>query len=91
MISAKRFELCRRLNPAGLINTLLQRGDGGGTDSGNRFNGFRFGVETVETVARHARSRNTPLKQGVNEKTGRKARIKCEIYGTTTQPRLHRP
>ena len=44
-----------------LINTLLQRGVGGGTDSGNRFNDFRLGVETVETVARHARSRTPPL------------------------------
>ena len=38
----------------------------GGRDDQNRFNGFRLGVETVETVPCFAHSMFTQLKQGAN-------------------------
>src|SRR6266487_1894891 len=50
-------------------NTLLQRGVGVWWRGPNRFSGFRQGVETVETVLRRRPAQNTPLKQGVNDKT----------------------
>jgi len=53
-----------------LIDTPLQRGVTCRQDLWNRFNGFSRAVETVEiqTVSDALRTRNTPLKQGVNEK-----------------------
>jgi len=50
-----------------LINTLLQRGVWRPKSIRNRFNGFRSGRETVETVSEVLPARDTPLKQGVNE------------------------
>ncbi len=51
-----------------LINTPLQRG---GTERGgaaNRFNGFRRGMETLETAYEVLLlPSSTPLKRGVNE------------------------
>jgi membrane fusion protein (multidrug efflux system) len=56
-----------RSNKRPLINTSLQRGDGRGHGTQNRFNGFRGWWETVETVPQAPVPQNTQLKQGVNE------------------------
>ena len=54
--------------PPSLINTLLQRGVWRPKSVRNRFNGFESGRETVETVSEVLPARDTPLKQGVNER-----------------------
>ncbi|MGA9451692.1 MAG: hypothetical protein WBW41_10185 [Verrucomicrobiia bacterium] len=58
------------MNGSIFINTPLQRGARTGEERENRFNGFARGTETVETVPALLRTSHTPLKQGVNEKTG---------------------
>src|SRR5438094_7820322 len=60
----RNFYGCGRKGP---LNTLLERGDQAGRLRSNRFNGFRQGEQTVETVRCRCPVPNTPLKQGVNE------------------------
>ena len=70
-----------------LINTPLQRGVGSRSRSVNRFNGLRRAGQTVETVPRHSRPRNTPLKRGVNESHAHALRRPC----TTISQNLCKP
>jgi len=60
----RNFYGCGRKGP---LNTLLERGDQAGRLRSNRFNGFRQGEQTVETVLYRCPVPNTPPKQGVNE------------------------
>src|SRR6266446_7394025 len=55
---------------AALINTPLQRGESEPDDSRNRFNGLGSLWKTVETVPRSSTAPPTPLKRGVNERSG---------------------
>jgi hypothetical protein len=55
------------MNAAIFMNTPLQRGAQTGEGRENRFNGFTWRTETVETVSICPGAGNTLLKQGVNE------------------------
>jgi hydrogenase maturation protein HypF len=67
---------------ADLINTPLQRGDQRAGSGENRFNGFRGGGKTVETVLASAPSEFTPLKRGVNENL--RKTVECGIVRSGT-------
>jgi hypothetical protein len=56
-----------KMNAAVFINTPLKRGLRMDAESENRFNGFAWPTETVETVSICPGAGNTLLKQGVNE------------------------
>jgi hypothetical protein len=57
------------------MNTPLEWGERRAGSEANRFNGFRGGGETVETVLACGTFAFTPLKWGVTEKSEEKGRI----------------
>jgi hypothetical protein len=55
------------MNAKCFINTPLQRGDQTNNVDKNRFNGFSYGPETVQTVSPASWALDAWLKLGVNE------------------------